>query len=85
MLLRRLDKALPRVGDLPSACFELLFEIGAGLANSTNARLRSGQMKLATSRSALRPFARQGHLHRRTSPKLVVTVGDGTCGDALSP
>jgi hypothetical protein len=23
-------------------------------------------MKLATSRSALRPFARQGHLHRRT-------------------
>jgi hypothetical protein len=46
---------------LPPACFELLFEVGAGLASSSNARLRSGQMKLATSRSALRPFARQGH------------------------
>jgi hypothetical protein len=40
-----------RLGDLPSARFEVLFEIGAGLASSTNARLRSGQMKVVTSRS----------------------------------
>jgi len=68
-LLHRLDKALTRVGDLPSACFELLFEIGAGLADSTKTRFRSGQTKFATSRSALRPFARQDHLHRRISPE----------------
>jgi hypothetical protein len=40
LLLRRLDKALTRMGDLPSACFELLFEIGAGpkpLGNSSAA------------------------------------------------
>ena len=35
MLLHRLDQALLRVGDLPSVFFELLFEIGAGLAIST--------------------------------------------------
>src|SRR5262245_6705859 len=35
---RRLDKALPRVGDLMSACFELLFEIGASWAGSTSVR-----------------------------------------------
>src|SRR5580704_10165271 len=79
LLLHHLDKALTRVGDLPSACFELLFEIGAGLASSTNARLRSGQMKLATSRLALRPCARQGYLHRRTNPECwpsqVIKVG----------
>ena len=68
LLLRSLDQALPRVGDLPFACFKLSFEIGAGLASSTNPRLRFGQVKLATSRSALRPFARQGRLHRPRSP-----------------
>src|SRR5260370_9111156 len=31
--------------------------------------LRFDQMKLATSRSALPPFAIQVHLHRRTSPE----------------
>ena len=64
MLLQRLDKVLSRLGDLASACFELLFGISAGLASSTDARfrLRSGQTKLATVRSALRPFARQDHL-----------------------
>src|SRR5271157_5701192 len=42
----------------------MLLEIGAGWASPTDAgfRLRSGQTKLATPRSALRPFARQGHL-----------------------
>jgi hypothetical protein len=64
LLLQRLDKVLPHVGDLASACFELLFEIGAGRVSSTDAgfRVRSGQTNLATVRSALRPFARQGHL-----------------------
>jgi hypothetical protein len=41
LLLHRLDKALTRVVNLLSASFELLFEIGAGLAGSTSARLRS--------------------------------------------
>ena len=54
MLNRRLGKALTRIGDLPPACLEFLFEIGAGLASPTNARLRSGQVKLATSRSTVR-------------------------------
>src|SRR5580704_8721531 len=69
LLAHRLGKALTRLGDLASACFELLFEIGAALASSTNARRRSGQVKLATSRLALRPCARQGYLHRRTNPE----------------
>src|SRR6266581_1038948 len=81
LLHRRLGKALTRVGNLPSASFELLFEIGAALASSTNARLRAGQVKLATSRSALRPFASQGHLHRQTAPMPVVTAGTGACGE----
>ena len=70
LLLRSLDQALLRVGDLPFACFKLSFEIGAGLASSssTNPRLCLGQVKLATLRSALRPFARQGRLHRPRSP-----------------
>jgi len=37
LLLQRLDKVLSRLGDLASACFELPFEIGAGLTSSTNA------------------------------------------------
>ena len=62
LLHRRLGKALTRVGDLPPICLEFLFEIGAGLASSTNARLRFCPVKLATSRSALRHFDRQGAL-----------------------
>src|SRR5262249_21629445 len=61
--------ALTCVGDLPSACFELLFEGGERLTNPTNRRVRSLRMKLATSPSALCPLAGQGHLHRRTSPE----------------
>jgi hypothetical protein len=69
LLLHRLGRTLTRVGDLLPACFELLFEIGASRASSHKARLRSGQTKLATSRSALRACARQGYLHRRTGPQ----------------
>ena len=63
---RRPGKALTRLGDLPSAGLELLFEIGAGLASLTTTLLCFGRMKLVTSRSALRPFAGQGHLRGRT-------------------
>jgi hypothetical protein len=35
---------------------KLLFEIGAGFVSSTDARIRSGRMKLATSRSAALTF-----------------------------
>jgi hypothetical protein len=41
LLCLRLNKALMRVVDLLSAYFELLLELGAGLAGPTNARLRS--------------------------------------------
>jgi hypothetical protein len=78
LLLRRLDQALPRVVDLASARFELLFEIGAGPASSTNPRLLSGRMKVATARSALRPFARQGHLPRRRDQSASRSFGVGT-------
>ena len=45
---------------------ELLFQFGARFATAADARsrLRSGRTKLATVRSALRAFARQGHLDR---------------------
>jgi hypothetical protein len=44
--------------------FELLFQVGARFAHPADARsrLRSGRTKLAILRSALCPFARQGHL-----------------------
>jgi hypothetical protein len=41
LLCRRLNKALMRVVDLLSVYFELLLELGAGLAGTTDARLRS--------------------------------------------
>ena len=50
------------------------------LASSTDARLRSDQMKLATSRSALRPFARQRHLHRGLAPSWSSQSGTGPAG-----
>jgi hypothetical protein len=44
LLHRRLGKALTRIGDLPPACLEFLFEIGAGLASPTNSSsLRSSE------------------------------------------
>src|SRR5262245_46187213 len=64
LLLQRLGKLLPGLGELTLVFFELLFQIGAGPAHPTNARtwLRSVRTKLATARSALRLLARQGHL-----------------------
>ena len=64
LLLRRLGKLLPSLGELAlSSCSR---SAGAlrGCALGTHARvcLRSGRTKVATARSALRPLARQGHL-----------------------
>ena len=55
---------LARLGELARARRELLFELGRRPARSAGARsrLRSARTKLATVRSALRAFARQGHL-----------------------
>src|SRR5947209_15261341 len=67
---------LQRLGELAPTCFELLFQIGAGLARPADGRtrLRSGGTNAATVRSALRAFARQGHLiGAGTRPMLVVT------------
>ena len=68
LLQRRLGEALTRVGDLSSAYLEFLFEIGTGLASASNACLRFGRVKLATSRLALCLFCEQDHLHRRAGP-----------------
>src|SRR5215468_527470 len=63
---------LPSLSELAPACFELLLQVGAGLAAPTSARshLRSGRTNFATARTAFGAFARQGHLDR---PMLVVT------------
>ena len=53
-----------RLGEFARARRELLFELCRSPANSAGARayLRSARTKLAAGRSALRAFARQGHL-----------------------
>src|SRR5262245_23332762 len=64
LLLQRLGKVLARLGELAPVFFEFLFQFGVGNANGINvsSRLRSIRTKTASVRSALRPFARQGHL-----------------------
>ena len=87
LLLQRLDKALPHLGDLASACFELLFEIGAGRVSSTDAgfRLRAGQTKLAPREFGSSPLCetRSSHRHKEWPPMLVVVAGDVVfqCGE----
>src|SRR5262249_51094978 len=64
LLLQRLGKVLPSLGEFALVCFELVFQIGVRLANAANVRsgLRSRRTKTSNAGSALRPFARQGHL-----------------------
>src|SRR5262245_20454439 len=61
----------------PPACYESLFEIGAGLTSSTNASLGPGQTRLATSRWALGPFARQGPPPSPHEPQRPVVAAEG--------
>jgi hypothetical protein len=55
---------LPSLGNFVPVFFELLFQIGARLTHPTKAlsRHRSGRTKTGNAFSALRAFARQGHL-----------------------
>jgi hypothetical protein len=73
--LQCLGKVLARLGQLLPAGFELLFRIGARLPLATDARLRlrSCRTKRATTSSAFRALARQGH-PRNTS------IGPGSPG-----
>src|SRR5262245_28807519 len=60
LLLQRLGKVPPHLGELTGARFELLFQLAQRIGPVANARfrLRSGRTKLA----AARRCARQGHL-----------------------
>src|SRR5262249_24146050 len=64
LLLQRLGKVPPRLGELAGARFELLFQFDQRIGPVANVRshLRSGRTKLAAARSAICPFASQDHL-----------------------
>src|SRR5262245_29992778 len=64
LLLQRLGKVPPHLGELTGARFELLFQLAQriGPVAAARFRLRSGRTKLAGARWTLCTFARQGHL-----------------------
>src|SRR5262249_18164924 len=64
LLLQRLGKVTPRLGEFTGARFELLFQLdqGIGLVANVRSRLRSGRTKLAAACWAICAFERQGHL-----------------------
>src|SRR5262249_20825342 len=64
LLLQRLGKVPPHLGQLTGARFELLFRLAQRIGPVANARFRlgSGRTKLAGARSTICTFARQGHL-----------------------
>src|SRR6478736_7062216 len=65
LLLQRLGKVAPHLGELTGARFELLFQLAQRIGPVANARfrLRSGRTKLAAARRwTTCTFVRQGHL-----------------------
>src|SRR5262249_38733634 len=63
LLLQRLGKVSPRLGQLTAVRFELLFQLDqCGLVANARSRLRSGRKKLAAARWTICAFVRQGHL-----------------------
>src|SRR5215467_13941400 len=64
LLLQRLGKVPPHLGELTGARFELLFQLAQRIGPVANARfrLRSGRTKLAGARWTSCTFARQGYL-----------------------
>src|SRR5215831_13916452 len=64
LLLQRLGKVPPHLGQLTGARFELLFRLAQRIGPVANARFRlgSGRTKLAGARSTICTFGRQGHL-----------------------
>src|SRR5262249_13473397 len=64
LLLQRLGKVPPHLGELTRARFELLFQLARRIGPVANAhfRLRSGRTKLAGARWTSCTFARQNHL-----------------------
>src|SRR6266436_4206752 len=64
LLLQRLGKVAPHLGELTGARFELLFQLAQRIGPVANARfrLRSGRTKLAGARWTICTFAKQLHL-----------------------
>src|SRR5262245_26116155 len=64
LLLQRLGKVPPHLGELTGARFELLFQLARRIGRVANARFRprSGRTKLAGARRTSCTFARQNHL-----------------------
>src|SRR5215471_6886713 len=64
LLLQRLGKVPPHLGELTRARFELLFQLAQRIGPVANARfrLRSGRTKLGGARWTSCTFARQAHL-----------------------
>src|SRR5262249_732178 len=83
LLLQRLGKVPPHLGELTGARFELLFQLAQRIGPVANARfrLRSGRTKLAAARSTICTFARQGHLVGTESPLAPIAA----CGPPKSP
>jgi hypothetical protein len=63
---------LPRFAELARARFEFFLQLCSGFANAANvsSRLRCLRTKTGNARSALRPFARQGHLVGSAQPRI---------------
>src|SRR6516164_5586488 len=71
LLLQRLGKVAPHLGELTGARFELLFQLAQRIGPVANARfrLRSGRTKFAAARRSTNcTFARQGHLVGTATP-----------------
>src|SRR5215831_15601583 len=85
LLLQRLGKMPPHLGELTGARFELLFQLAQRIEPIANARLRlrSGRTKLAGARWTICTFARQGHLVGTVTGPPFSPIA--ACGPSKSP
>src|SRR5262245_53518519 len=86
LLLQRLGKVPPHLGELTGARFKLIFQLAQRIGPVANARsrLRSGRTKLvAARRSTICTFARQRHLVCTVTGPHYATIA--TCGPPKSP
>src|SRR5260370_6354227 len=86
LLLQRVGKVAPHLGELTGARFELLFQLAQRIGPVANARfrLRSGRTKLAAARrSTMCTFARQGHLVGTVTGPPFAPIA--ACGPPKSP
>src|SRR5499433_758328 len=87
LLLQRLRKVPPHLGELTRARFELLFQLAQRIGPVANARfrLRSGRTKLGGARWTSCTFARQGHLVRTVTGPLCAHRRLRTAQESYSP